>query len=329
MDDQKDDGSRENKEQPSNAIVPSDATPLSTTILVPQRKNPKRRKVIIITVASVVLVLTVLSKMIEIPNALTSLILNLRQLFKKDAPVKPTQVGWQPPELPPGCSNVTMSFGDADLTMARFVAEISSEQSGTKFQIKDVPPEFTQGIETLPNYSPRKRDFWIRLQAIMMSAAGREFPMPVIPYVLSNRFYVYADTPFGNGKRRIVMNDDLDKQLPRLWDFNYDSNRFEVVTETTNPVFQVIYERPDRIRVNGLFMIDSNTAYASFANSATLITSQIRITTNSIADTNAIRIDLNTTSIGEVVTNLWYNLQLPSRKPIFKYPSSRYLGVLS
>jgi hypothetical protein len=233
---------------------------------------------------------------------------------------------WQPPELPPGWSNVTVSIGQIDLTLPRFIAEVSSEKSGTKVELKDAAPELVQGLEKNPDYSPRRRYLFYRIDATM-TLFNETIHLPALPYVVSNRLFVCSETPFGDGRRRISMSDDLDAQLPRLWDRNYDSNKFEIVTESGNPVFQVIYEAADHVRVKGIFIVDTNTAFASFVRSG-LITVEL-VPPNVNTDTNAVFVKVGTNSANDIIINSLYNANLADRKAIFRYPSFRYPGVLS
>ncbi|MDB6065561.1 MAG: hypothetical protein JWR26_1769 [Pedosphaera sp.] len=155
----------------------------------------------------------------------------------------------------------------------------------------------------------------------------------MLPSVISNRLFVYAETPFGNEKRNILMSDDLDSQLPRLWDRNYNSNKFEIVNEFTNPVFQVIYKKPNEIQVNGIFFVNSNSVYVSFGGAPVLLTMTgfkvMDLKTMQETNVPSIPEALGVSTMGEVITNAFYNLQFTDQKAIFQYPSNRHPGGLA
>jgi hypothetical protein len=245
----------------------------------------------------------------------------------KPAPAQ-VQNPWRPPELPKGCTNVTLYFGGTTLSMSIFEARISASGNGTRFALKDVPQKFTDGIDKLTNYSPRNRDLWIRrLPRFVMG--DKEVELPVAPVVVSNRLYVEAELPFKNDWRTVLMSDDLDQEFPKLWDRNYDSNRYELVTERGNPVFQLIYEAANRVRVNTIFLIDTNTAIGAFGTNWQSVSVHAMVVPPDIT-TNVLPLSIVVAPpwLKEIYTNLLYNKPFPGQERIFRYPSWKYPGIL-
>ena len=267
-----------------------------------------------------------------------------------------TNTAWLPPELPPGCSNVIVFFGANGMNYSRLAAEISPE--GTKFEVKDLPDFYLQNLDKMPGYSPRMKYLWIK-ESPAYSIGGKIVPYPVQPIIISNRLYVEVEIPFLNEKRKIVMSDDFDPDLPipPKWDRNFSTNYYangivsggiyvyEVVNELTNPILQVAYAAPNVVFINGIFKVDENSILEAFGtNQPMLLTftnrvsagleSTQRITTVSLEGTNfseILQIYTNDSigSIGEMMTNEFYRPMFPGQRAIFKYPSDRNLGVFN
>jgi hypothetical protein len=195
----------------------------------------------------------------------------------------------------------------------------------------------------MTNYSPRQRYMWLRWSFGQTTIGNKTVDYPSWPFIRSNRLFVDVKIPFQNERRIIQMDDDFDHQLqiPRMWDRNYNSNSYEIVTETTNPVLQVIYKKANKIQVNGVYLIDPTNIYAAFDGwNPTLLSPQIRIfdlqTTQEIHATNVfVFLDTNKTQAFNVkdISFFWdsnkvYSLPL-GQKTIFKYPSWKYPGVLN
>ena len=267
-------------------------------------------------------------------------------------PVVQTNIaGWMPPELPPGCSNITVFFGSQSLVIPRLMAEASPEEGGTKFLIKDLPDFYLQNLDKMPNYSPRQKYMWIR-SSMSYSIGGKTVPFPIQPVVISNRLYVEVEIPFSNEKRKLIMSDSFDPELPipRLWDRNFSTNyisnglitggiyAYEVVNELTNPVLQVAYSAPNEVHVWGVFKVDAESDLVSFGQPPQLLTfsnwiavgfeNTQRITTVSLQSSNfseTLEIYTNDSagSIGEIYTNEFYRPIFPGQRAIFKYPSNK------
>lgn len=277
-------------------------------------------------------------------------------------------LAWQPPELPPGCSNVSVSFGTMRIDVPIWVAKMPHKVSDTnlygtnvfttqitsnialtvyhggdietnkeaiKYLVKDLPSSFVSNAEKSPDYSPRKRhmsftsQFW-RAQM----PTGKIIDTPVWPFVVSNRLYVDVEIPFINQRRRILMDTNMDSELtnlPRLWDINYDSNKFEVVNENTNPVLQVMYKSPNEVQVNGIYIVDNIDVYAAF-NSAPLWMYEVIV---AVSQQSTQLMELEdfekhaTNMVFRVDTNSVFKADFSNTRPIFKYPSWKYLGELA
>jgi hypothetical protein len=289
-------------------------------------------------------------KQIHGTNAMGMILPGSDNIFSEVELKTETNTGWLPPELPPGCSNVTISLGSAFMVFPRAVAEISPE--GAEFAIKDLPDFYLQNLDTTPGYSPRQKNMWLRSDGLSFSIAGRTIQIPVQPFIISNRLYVDVQIPFSNQKRKLVMNEDFDPQLPipPKWDRNYSTNYFannilsggiyayEVVNELMNPVLQVVYSAPNEVHINGIFQVESNGILAAFNQPPQLlILGTINIdTTNgtmteslqseNFHETLTVSTNESIASFGQRLTNEFFRPIFKFQTPIFKYPSNRHLG---
>jgi hypothetical protein len=234
---------------------------------------------------------------------------------------------------------------------SRLMAEILSNPKGggTKFAIKDLPDFFLKDLDKMTNYSPRKRDMWIKYH-MDYNIGRKSFPYPIQPIIVSNRLYVQVEIPFRNDEQKVVMSDDFDSELPipRLWDRNYSTNPgvyfYEVVNELTNPVLQVFYTAPNEVHVNGIFHVDADSILASFGQGPQLLTvtkqivgmesNQRRISTVSLQSSNfaevlAIHTNDSVDLVGEMLTNEFYRPVFPDQRRVFKYPSNRNPGAFA
>jgi hypothetical protein len=249
-------------------------------------------------------------------------------------PSAPEKSAWQPPELPPNCSNVLISLGGLTMNLPIILALVPSEPSSAQFLMRDLPPELTRDVDKLTNYSPRIRRLWLRRQSMEYTIGGKKIEFPIAPLVRSNRLYIQVDVPFQNTKRTILMSDDFDPELspvPRLWDRNYCSNCFELVNEHTNPVLQVIYKRPNEVQVNGIFLVDTYDLLVSFGALPVLLSPQLAFYDNQSTQMVDPRVlsKVSSNLAVSVDTNAAYGIPFPDQKPIFKYPSWKYPGVLA
>jgi hypothetical protein len=239
--------------------------------------------------------------------------------------------GWQPPQLPPACSNVVMIFGGRYMEVPVWVAKLASGTGGTEYLLKDVPSEFTNAT---PQASIIARlihkKIYLRIGAMKTTIGGKMVDYPAIPYVKNNRLFVNVKIPFKAERHIVSMNDDLDTELPQGWDRNYANNEFEVVNEDTNPVLQVFYRRSNEVQVNGVFIVSGFDVLESFGGPAWLLSPVIRFAGNQITQDFAPE-DFNQrfTNIVTMDTNAAYRMKFTDQKCIFKYPSWKFPGVLA
>jgi hypothetical protein len=168
--------------------------------------------------------------------------------------------------------------------------------------------------------------------------------LPVLPFVVSNRFYVDVQIPFSNGKRKLVMSHEFDSalsELPKNWDWNYSTNYnstsgtfyYEIVNEFTNPVLQVFYTAPNEIHVFGIFIVNTNQLLETFGGPPQLLTLAQKFISKKTGkeSTNAreIKKELGTNSIGAIMTNFMYGIKFPESETIFKYPFNRNPNAFS
>ena len=253
------------------------------------------------------------------------------------------RTNWLPPELPADCSNVVVFLGSSGLIYSRSLAEISPEKSGTKFAIKDLPDFMLTKSDQMPNYSPHLENMWFRGLSVKQGFGDRTVDLPVLPFVVSNRFYVDVQIPFSNEKRKLVMSHEFDSalKLPNNWDWNYSTNDnsnsgsfyYEIVNEFTNPVLQVFYTAPNEIHVFGIFIVNTNQLLETFDGPPQLLTLSDKFiskkTGKEITNTREIKKELGTNSIGSLMTNFMYDLKFPESKTFFKYPFNRNQNVFS
>jgi hypothetical protein len=339
MNDQIEEGANNREiDKTSGAVVPipAIATDPITTTVIPFRK---RRWVKWAAVGAVIMAVTgFMGVVFEIPNSVMSWFLNWRELSKTDAPqtnsvlASPIQPAWQPPELPANCTNVLMSFGGQTLNLPIMVARIG--RTGTKLAVKDLPEFMFKDLENTPGYSPRNPNVWFKLHTMRMDFGGKPIDYPIAAFVVSNRLYVEAQVPITNERRMLFMRDDLDTELPRLWDRNYNSNSFEVVNEERRPVLQVKYKAANDVQVNGIFMVNDYEILESFGGPPLLITPLVTVIITNQQFTQQMTIkDFNAAFTNQftimIDSNAPYSIPFTDQKAIFKYPSNRHPGELA
>lgn len=257
-----------------------------------------------------------------------------------ERPIENSIGRWLPPELPPDCTNVTVFFGSSGMVYSRIVAEISPENAGTKFAVKDLPSFMLTGLDKIHNYSPRNKYTWIKWDGIQQDYGATRVNLPVLPFVISNRFYVEVEIPFLNERRKVLMSEEFNSALsniPNNWDWNYSTNYdanggayiCEMVNEFTNPVLQVVYLAPNAIVVNGVFVVDTNKVLWAFNCPPQLIKmgSYKFINTTNGHEITDISKYMGTNTLGDVLTNALYDLKFPGERTIFKYPSNVHPGA--
>jgi hypothetical protein len=118
-------------------------------------------------------------------------------------------------------------------------------------------------------------------------------------HVVNNRVYVDAEITWDGITSYAISNMAFLGTMPANWDRNFNSNAFEIIGPDKLPVFQEIYILPEHIVLNGIFPKKPGIIVGVFD-------AQMR---GGFPD--------------EVLTNF------PNRKPIFKYPSWKFPGVLA
>lgn len=116
-----------------------------------------------------------------------------------------------------------------------------------------------------------------------------------IVYAENGKVYVDASVYGGPNFASIQIHGTSFVVVPGHWDQNYDENKFEVVNQDGDPVFQLIYESQFHIVIYGIFPTPNGLLLW--------------------ATPSGMAIDPGQSSI--------FHLD-----PIFKYPSSKYLGQL-
>jgi len=272
---------------------------------------------------------------------------------------------WLPPELPPGCSNVSVSFGtmriDEPIWMAKLPhAKQSSNHQGTnsfttqispnlkltflhfgdtvtndgavRFKLTDLPEGFISNAEKMPDFSPRKRT--VSFSSDFMKTQlpnGKSIDARVWPLVISNRLFVDVEIPFLNQRHLIFMDTNMDSaltNLPRKWDVNYNSNRFEIVNQDTNPVLQVIYKSPSEVLVNGIYVVSKSGIYAAFDSPPFMVSETFGMQPTQLMEIEDFEKTHPNISIA-MDSNALYGMRFSFVKTIFKYPSWAYLGELN
>ena len=158
------------------------------------------------------------------------------------------------------------------------------------------------------------------------------FDLPAIPFVRENRVYVYAEVPLSGQKRTVIIGDGWDDKLPKKWDRNYSSSAFEVVREDGLPVMQLIYERPNKIRVNGIFLVNKHDLFATFDSTPPRYFSThviLNYSDGRVLTTDVEMARLYTNFNVPMPTNVLFQDQFENQKPLFKYPSWKYPGEFS
>ena len=272
------------------------------------------------------------SKMQDIPMSLPG---SGNLISQEGDTTETNSLGWMPPELPPGCSNVTIFFGSQGITYPLDVARITPQ--GTKFMINDLPDYLLKDLDKMPNYSPRTKTIWVRWESIKQDFGGTTVSLPIGPLVVSNRFYISIQLPFQKEKQKLIMSDAFDpllSALPNSWDRNFHTNylAYEIVNEKTNPVLQAFYIAPNQICINGIFIVNTNQFLEGFCQPPQLMTMDYKLIDTSNMDQippGAIAMAIGTNSIGDLLTNAMYDFSLPTRKAMFKYPSNRNPSALA
>lgn len=166
----------------------------------------------------IVALVTFAGVVFEIPNSVMNWFINYRTLFGK--PDK----AWLAPELPAGCETVFVLFGREMYVEYQAKALTNGPYTGVHFAA-NISSNGVKGID-------------------------------IKPFIKGNRLYLQTPLPLAESTNVITikMDESLDKILPPRWDWNANSNAFEIVDAYDLPLLQVWYKRPDSIVVNGIFV---------------------------------------------------------------------------
>jgi hypothetical protein len=86
---------------------------------------------------------------------------------------------------------------------------------------------------------------------------------PFYLYMMDGRFYCDFDMYAGDADSPIVVkHNQLAKPLPAGWESNNNDVALEIVNQTKAPVFQMYYDGPNKIVINGLFVAGSFISFA-------------------------------------------------------------------
>ncbi|MEI9866427.1 MAG: hypothetical protein WDN00_18100 [Limisphaerales bacterium] len=249
----------------------------------------KRRWVkFVINLAVITAILSFIATIIEVPNSVMNWFINTKTLSNSGA----VNNAWHPPELPQGCKIAYVSFGGVFSKI-----NLDDLTSGKPF----IFPEMPTG--------------------------------PVTIYLKNNRLYVHSDVCSGYGsdsidsvvkaaKDNVTMNPDtLDGINPAQYDRNYSESAFEVVSPEGVPVFQVIYQHPNYISVNGIFLCaPTNGLPLPKDNPVLKLWNGKSMAAMCSFETNCFLIPLNSAAD-------YRHAILPFKElALFKYPSFKYKG---
>jgi hypothetical protein len=170
---------------------------------------------------------------------------------------------WQPPELPTNTALITVGFG------GNFFSNPVGWFDGTN----------------------------------SVGVAGSTHGFPFNVRVKNRRIFVEAVTLLDDTRQEVSISNEGDYRLPPKWDRNFTANVFEIVDATTNPVFQVIYNRPNQVTINGVFSLPDGGLLIAFNGSAFYSKPGL-----------------------EKVDGAPAPPQVIPRKPLFKYPYWKYPG---
>ena len=139
---------------------------------------------------------------------------------------------WLPPELPKDCKSYFLTIGPRS-----FLVYLDKTNGGTPFFIPPIfPPEITNVLGVGPlaiNYK-------------------------------DNRLYVQIVDPFTKAWTSATP-DDMNIIMDASYARNYSANAYEMLNDRGIPTFQIIYDRPDNIKINfiGLIGLKGETPMAS------------------------------------------------------------------
>jgi hypothetical protein len=148
-----------------------------------------------------------------------------------ESDLEPPRMGktlsWKPPQLP---ENAT--FFDIEYGPSRSFGSIS-------FFTNKVPDHCPFAFEDFINGA--------------INITGFRDWLPISINLISNRLYVDASIPLGDDSDIVIHGNSANKFVPFDWDMNFSDNAVEVIDQTRQPILQVVYVRPNKILIRGVF----------------------------------------------------------------------------
>ena len=77
--------------------------------------------------------------------------------------------------------------------------------------------------------------------------------LPISTYVEGDTLYADVAVRGATGNA-VELQHNVVKAIPAGWDYNYNDYALEIVSDNQFPVYQFIYERPNHIKINGIFL---------------------------------------------------------------------------
>ena len=219
MDDQ-DDFDRDDKKDKNKIIeikpIAIITNPQPTKIFSRILNSIKRKPLLSLGLTAIIV--TIIGGIIAIPNSVAELVKNFKLFFHHES--------WQPPELPKGCEQVYVTFGNA-----HFTKDINFLRKGGVFNI-----------------------------------VGMNGHPVISAYLKDERFFVDANIPIQSGslfiKDKTLINR---KDLPLDWDLQSNSNALEVVEKVNGaevPIFQIFYRKPEDVNIQFFFKAEGMIIFA-------------------------------------------------------------------
>lgn len=172
-----------------------------------------------------------------LPTNITAIMVSETNIFNQTNVVNETNEWrgkeWKPPLLLAGSDRISVTWGESDVSN----------------------PIGWGGLNLMKGWTYNTN--WQKVMETLVMA-----------YVRNNRFYVDAtipgDLPYGPFK---LSGNTIIGHLPPPWQMNYDNDAIEIVNGREIPVFQVIYERPEAVKIYGImgnqFQVEVQTPKSS------------------------------------------------------------------
>lgn len=113
-----------------------------------------------------------------------------------------------------------------------------------------------------------EKDFTYRVDDLKQKTIdGLVLQLPGTTTTLPIRIYIEGKTLFsdvsvlGASGPAVKIEHNVPLVVPPNWDYNYNDSALEIVSHNHSPAYQLIYERPGRIRINGFFLTKEAFVY--------------------------------------------------------------------